>query len=173
MTIFSFEGKNPEIDPSAYVHPEATIIGEVTIGANCYVGAGARLRGDWGAIVIQEGSNIQENVVIHSAPSVTTVIGENSHVGHGAIVHGAKVGPGTMIGMGAILHEEVEIGPGCIIGSGAVIPGPNKIPAGKLVVGVPAKVVGDVSPALKEEQRKGIALYQQLPARMKQGLERE
>jgi carbonic anhydrase/acetyltransferase-like protein (isoleucine patch superfamily) len=170
MAIFKFEGKVPQIAASAFVHPEATIIGAVTVGNNCYVGAGARLRGDWGSILIGPGSNIQENVVIHSEPEVVTLIAENCHIGHGAIIHGARLQPGVLIGMGAILQEDTEIGSGCIIGSGALVISNTRAAADTLLVGVPAKAVGKVSHRLRQQQLRGIALYQQLASRMKKGL---
>ena len=170
MAIFKFEGKVPQIAALAYVHPEATIIGAVTLGENCYVGAGARLRGDWGTILIGPGSNIQENVVIHSEPDMVTLIGENCHIGHGAIIHGASLKPGVLIGMGAIIQEDTEIGSGCIVGSGAVVVSGTRAAEDSLLVGVPAKVVGRVSPQLRQQQLIGTALYQKLAARMRDGL---
>ena len=82
----------PVVDPSAYVHPQATLIGHVTIGPDCYIGPGAVLRGDWGRIVLEAGCNVQENCVVHMFPGTTVLLREGAHVGHGAIVHGATLG---------------------------------------------------------------------------------
>lgn len=170
MSIYSFQGKNPRIDASAYIDAQATIIGDVTIGPNCYVAAGARLRGDWGFISIGAGSNVQENAVIHASEEFPAIIGKSCQVGHGAIIHGAKVGERATIGMGAILQDGAEIGDGAIVGSGAVVLEEAQVPPGKVAVGLPAKVVGEVTEAQREHFWKGTGLYQSLPARMEKGL---
>src|SRR5450756_86839 len=90
MPLYAFEGRKPRIRRTSHVHETAVVIGDVTIGENCYVGAGACLRGDWGEIVVCDGSNIQENVVIHAGPDSITFLGPNSHIGHGAILHGCR-----------------------------------------------------------------------------------
>jgi len=139
MPVYEFEGKRPRVGETSFVHPCAVLIGGVTIGENCYIGPGAVLRGDFGYIEIGDGSNVQENVVIHTFPEQTARLEKDSHIGHSAIVHGSKIGENVLVGMGAILHEGVEIGKDCIIGSGCVITANRKIPPGKLVVGVPEK----------------------------------
>jgi len=172
MSLYEFEGKRPVIDPSAFVHPEAKVIGGVTIAANCYIGPGAVLRGDWGNIIIGEGSNVQENCVIHAAPDITAELGPASHIGHSAIVHGAKLGEHVMVGMGAIIDEEVEIGNGCLIGAAAFVPRGTKIPAMKIVLGVPAKISGDVTKNHEEYTWWATRTYQTLPERCRKGLKR-
>ena len=107
----------PVVDETAYVHPMATVIGHVTIGKNCYIGPGAVLRGDWGKIEVSNGCNIQENCVVHMFPGTTVRLEEGAHVGHGAIVHGAKLGRQCMIGMNAVIMDDVEVGEGCIVGA--------------------------------------------------------
>jgi carbonic anhydrase/acetyltransferase-like protein (isoleucine patch superfamily) len=167
MPAYEFEGKRPKIGETSFVHPNAVLIGGVTIGENCYIGPGAVLRGDFGYIEIGDGSNIQENCVIHTFPEQTARLGTDSHIGHAAIVHGSKIANNVLVGMGAILHEGVEIGENCIIGSGCVITDNRKIPAGKLVVGVPGKIIGDVSPEMQKAKTLGTKLYQTLPRRYK------
>ena len=172
MAVYEFEGKRPRIDPSAFVHPEAVIIGGVEIGAGCYVGAGAVLRGDWGDIVVGEGSNVQENCVVHVKTDEIVTLGPSSHVGHGAILHGCELGFHVLVGMGAILHDRVSVGDEAIIGSGSVLPEGMKVPPGKLVVGIPARIVGDVDQKQKEYSEWGTKIYQALPPRCHASLRR-
>jgi carbonic anhydrase/acetyltransferase-like protein (isoleucine patch superfamily) len=167
MSIYEFEGKRPKIGETSFVHPAAVLIGGVTIGENCYIGPGAVLRGDFGYVEVGDGSNIQENCVIHTYPEQTARLGRDSHIGHAAIVHGSQIRENVLVGMGAILHEGVEIGANCIIGSGCVITANQFIPPGKLVIGVPGKIVGEVSPEMNQSKIVGTQLYQTLPRRYK------
>jgi carbonic anhydrase/acetyltransferase-like protein (isoleucine patch superfamily) len=163
MALYEVDGKRPTIDASAFVHPEATIMGDVTIGAGCYIGPGARLRGDWGRIVVGDGSNVQENVVIHVRHDDGAYLGEASHIGHAAIIHNARLARHVFVGIGAIILDYAEIGDDCVIAAGAVVLTGAKVPAGKLVVGVPAKATGDVSEKMREEAWEGTRLYQAIP----------
>ena len=130
----------PQIDPSCFVHKTASVVGQVTLGANVSVFPCAVLRGDIAAITVGENSNIQDNACLHVNYNAPCQIGAGVSVGHGAVVHGSKVGDNVIIGMNAVIMES-EIGPNCIIGAGAVVPAGKNIPAGSLVMGVPAKVV--------------------------------
>ena len=172
MSLYEFEGKRPFIDKSAFVHSESILIGGVTIGKNCYIGPGAVLRGDWGDITIGEGSNVQENSVIHVAPNKTADLGPASHIGHGAIVHGAKLGHHVTVGMRAILDEEVIVGDGSIIGAGCFVPRGTILPAFKIIIGVPAEVVGDVTKEKEAYTWWATKTYQALPSRCLSGLRR-
>src|ERR1700761_1918742 len=113
--IFEFNGYKPVIDPSAFVHPNATVTGNVIIGRQVYIGPGAAIRGDWGQIVIEDGCNVQENCTIHMFPGVTVRLKEGAHIGHGSIIHGATIGRNVLIGMNAVVMDEVEIGDESII----------------------------------------------------------
>ena len=161
--IQSFKGMVPVIDPSAYVHPQATVIGHVTIGPDCYVGPGAVLRGDWGRIVLERGCNVQENCVVHMFPGTTVHLNEGAHVGHGAVVHGATLGKQCMIGMNAVIMDDVQVGEGCIVGALAFLKTKSEWPSRTIIAGHPAKVIGDVSDAMLAHKVEGTALYQQLP----------
>lgn len=170
MPIYEFEGKRPRIDPTAFIYPEATIIGDVVIGKQCYVGPGARLRGDWGAMVIGAYSNVQENCIIHTAPDVVTVLGERSHIGHGAILHGPTLEEHVVVGMGAIVMDDVKIGAGSCVGAGALITAETVIPPGRLYVGVPAKDRGEIDPEMEKYLEYATGVYIALPPRCFDGL---
>ncbi len=160
--IYSFKGIRPVIHPSAFVHPQATIIGDVLIGKDVYIAAGAVLRGDWGRITVADGSNIQDNCVVHVFPGKGTNFDENAHIGHGAIVHGAQIGRDTLIGMAAVILDNAHIGDGSIVGAGSVVKTGEQIPARSLVVGNPARIVKQVSDEMLFWKIKGTELYQQL-----------
>lgn len=139
--INSFEGKTPVIDPSAYIHPSADVFGDVRVGAGCWVGPGARIRGDYGRIVIGDNTAVEDNVVIHARPDEQATIGNWVTMGHGAIVHNCTVHDWAMIGMGAIVSDWAEVGVWAIVAEGAVVRQSQLIPAERIVVGVPAKVI--------------------------------
>ena len=130
----------PQVAPSAYVHKSAVIIGEVKIGKNVSVWPCAVVRGDIASVTIGDNSNLQENACVHVNYGASAVIGKGVSIGHGAVVHGSKIGDNCLIGMNAVIMES-EVGPNCIIGAGAVIPAGKNIPAGSLVMGIPAKIV--------------------------------
>lgn len=162
--IYSFRGMVPVVDASAYVHPQATLIGHVTVGPDCYVGPHAVLRGDWGKIVLERGCNVQEGCVLHMFPGVTVRLEEGAHIGHGAMVHGAHVGKNCMVGMNAVLLDDVKLGDESIVGALALVKANSVWPKRSLVVGNPAVLKGHVSDAMLAHKTEGTALYQALPA---------
>src|SRR5882724_5443190 len=115
--IFEFNGYKPVIHESSFIHPNATVTGNVIIGKNVYVGPGAAIRGDWGEIIIEDGCNVQENCIIHMFPGVTVLLKEAAHIGHGAIIHGATIGKNALVGMNSVIMDNVVIGDNCIIGA--------------------------------------------------------
>lgn len=153
----------PVVHPTAFVHPQAAVTGNVIIGAHCYIGPGAALRGDWGGIVLEDGCNVQENCTIHMFPGVVVRLHKGAHIGHGAIIHGATVGENCLVGMNAVLMDEVVVEKECIIGALAFVPAKMHIPARSLVVGNPAKVIKQVSDEMIDWKTRGTALYQALP----------
>ncbi len=161
--IFEFRGIRPVIHKSSYIHPNATVTGNVTIGRDVYVGPGAAIRGDWGEIVIEDGCNVQENCTIHMFPGVTVVLREGAHIGHGAVIHGAEIGRNSLIGMNAVVMDNVKIGEECIVGALSFVPAEMEIPKRKVVVGNPAKIIKDVSDEMISWKTEGTRLYQQLP----------
>ncbi len=171
MAIYSFKGFIPVVDPSSFVHPSAVVTGNVIIGKEVYIGPGAAIRGDWGRIEIGDGCNVQENCTLHMFPGKTVVLEPGAHVGHGAIIHGAHLGENCLIGMNAVIMDDVRIGKECIVGALSFVSSEKKIPARSLVVGNPARIVKDVSDEMITWKSKGTKLYQQLPKECKESLQ--
>ena len=163
--IYRFEEYTPQVDPSSFVHPLAAVTGNVVIGKNVYVGPGAAIRGDWGGIIIEDGCNVQENCTIHMFPGITVRLYEGAHIGHGAVIHGAIIGKNSLIGMNAVLMDEVEIGEECIIGALTFIKAGEKIPRRSVVAGNPGKIIREASDEMIQWKTEGTRLYQELPAR--------
>jgi phenylacetic acid degradation protein len=165
--IYAFDGFIPVVHESAFVHPQASVTGNVIIGADVYVGPGAAIRGDWGGIVIEDGCNVQENCTIHMFPGVVVRLEASAHIGHGAIVHGAHIGANALIGMNAVIMDNAVVGAGCVVGALCFVPTGMEIPPRKVVVGNPAKIVKDVTDDMLDWKTSGTQLYQQLPAAMR------
>jgi len=161
--VYSFKGIKPVVHESSFIHPQATVTGNVIIGKNCYIGPGAALRGDWGQIIIEDGCNVQENCTIHMFPGVTVLLKEGAHIGHGAIIHGAVVGRNCLVGMNAVIMDNVELGDECIVGALSFIKQDEKIPQRSLVAGNPGKIIREVSDEMITWKTEGTKLYQQLP----------
>lgn len=160
--IYSYDGVIPVIDPTAFIHPSAVVIGDVIIGPGVYVAPCASLRGDLGRIIVGAGSNIQDTVVVHGFPRTDTVIGENGHIGHGAIVHACTLQRNVLIGMNAVVMDFSLVGESSIIAASAFVAAQSQIPPRSLVVGVPAKVVRSLSPEELAWKLEATATYQQL-----------
>ena len=165
--IYEFDGFIPVVHDSAFVHPQAAVTGKVIIGRDVYVGPGAAIRGDWGGIVIEDGCNVQENCTVHMFPGVVVVLETGAHIGHGAIIHGARIGANALIGMNAVIMDNAIVGSGCVVGALCFVPTGMDIPPRKVVVGNPAKIVKDVTDEMLEWKSSGTQLYQQLPAAMR------
>jgi phenylacetic acid degradation protein len=164
--IYEFDGFRPVIHESSFIHPNATVTGNVIIGRDVYVAPGAAIRGDWGGIVIEDGCNVQESCVIHMFPGVTVVLEASAHIGHGAIVHGARIGRNALIGMNAVIMDNATVGAECIIGALTFVPAKMQIPERKVVVGNPARIVKDVTDEMIAWKTEGTALYQALPKQL-------
>lgn len=164
--IYAFNGHLPVVHPSAFVHPQAAVTGQVIIGRDVYIGPGAALRGDWGRIIVEDGCNVQENCTVHMFPGVTVHLEEGAHIGHGAIIHGAHVGRNCLVGMNAVLMDRVTLGEGCIVGALAFLPADTVWEARKVIVGNPARAVKEVSDEMLAWKTEGTKLYQALPAEL-------
>ena len=167
MAIYEFDGFRPVVHESAFVHPQAVVTGNVVIGRDVYIGPGAALRGDWGEILVADGCNVQEGCVIHVFPGATAVLEEGAHVGHGAILHGPRIGQNTLIGMNAVVMDGATIGAECVVGALTFVPAGMEVLARKVVVGNPAKVVKDVTDEMLAWKTQGTSLYQRLPEAMR------
>ena len=161
--FYSFKGHIPIVHESSFVHPLAAVTGNVLIGKNCYIGPGAAIRGDWGAIILEDGVNVQENCTVHMFPGKTIVLKEGAHIGHGAIIHGANLGRNCLIGMNSVIMDDAEIGDECIVGAMAFVKAESIFSSRSLIVGNPAKVIKEVTDEMMEWKSAGTKLYQQLP----------
>ena len=164
--IYSFKDFIPVIHESSFIHPLAAVTGNVIIGKDCYIGPGAALRGDWGKIIIEDGCNVQENCIIHMFPGGTVLLKSAAHIGHGAIIHGATIGKNSLVGMNAVIMDNVELGDECIIGALTFIKQDEKIPARSLVAGNPGKIIKQVTDEMLAWKTEGTKLYQSLPKEM-------
>ena len=161
-TILPFDGVLPEIDPSAYVAPTATLIGRVRVAADAVVMFGAVLRADRDAIVLGPGSNLQDNVVVHGDPGSPALIGSGVSVGHGAVVHGCTIEDDCLIGMNATVLNGARIGAGSLVAGGAVVLEGTEVPPRSLVAGVPGKVRRGIGDEELERIRANAATYRAL-----------
>lgn len=168
--IYAYDGVVPVIHPSAFVHPAAVIIGDVIIGPACYVGPGAVLRGDFGRIVLERGSNVQETCVVHSFPNLEVIIEEDGHIGHGAVLHGCHIGRNAMIGMNAVVMDQAVIGENAIVAAMAFVKAGAEIPSNSLAVGSPARVIRELSADEIKWKREGTGVYQRLALEAKDKL---
>ncbi len=163
--VYSIDGVTPVIHPSAFVHPTAILIGDVIIGPRCYVGPGASLRGDFGRLLLEEGSNLQDTCVMHGFPGTDTIIEVDGHVGHGAVLHGCRVGRNAMIGMNAVIMDGAEIGESSIVAALTFVRANTVIPPRSLVVGIPGKIMRQVTDEELAWKTEGTSVYQQLAER--------
>lgn len=170
MAIFEFKGFRPVVKESSFIHPNATVTGNVIIGENVYVGPGAAIRGDWGQIIIEDGCNVQENCTIHMFPGTTVTLKKGAHIGHGAIIHGGTIGENCMIGMNSVIMDDVIMEAECIVGALSFVPAKMHIPKRSLLVGNPARVIKEVSDEMIDWKTKGTALYQALPKELHETL---
>ena len=163
MAIYQFNGFKPVIKESSFIHPLASVTGNVIIGENVYIGPNAAIRGDWGQIIIEDGCNVQENCTVHMFPGTTTILKKGAHIGHGAIIHGGIIGENSLIGMNAVVMDDVKIGKESIIGALTFVAAKTIIPKRSLVVGNPGKIIKEVSDEMINWKSKGTELYQKLP----------
>jgi phenylacetic acid degradation protein len=170
MPCYEINGVIPVVDPTAFVHPTAIVIGDVIVGPRCYVAPGASLRGDFGRIVLKAGSNVQDCCVMHGFPGTDTVVEEDGHIGHGAVLHGCVVKKDAMVGMNAVIMDEAVIGESSIVAACAFVKAGVKIPPRSLAVGTPAKIVRTLTDEEIAWKRSGTKSYQDLTVRSLQTL---
>lgn len=165
MPCYEIDGLRPVVDPTAYVHPTAVLIGDVVVGPGAYIGPCASLRGDFGRIVLKTGCNVQDTCVVHGFPASDTLLEDNAHIGHGAVLHGCVVRADALVGMNAVVMDEAEIGAGAFVAASAFVRAGLKVPARSLAAGVPAKVLRELTDQELGWKREGTATYQRLTER--------
>ena len=163
--VYAIDGIVPVVDPSAFVHPSAVLIGDVIVGPRAYIGPCASLRGDFGRIVVEEGANIQDHCMLHGFPGKDTVVGPEVTVGHGAILHGCVVRRGALIGMNCVVNDNAEVGEHAVVAALAFVKAEGRIPPRALVAGIPAKVLRQLSDEEIRWKDDNMQLYQQLAVR--------
>lgn len=164
MPTYSFNGFVPVVKPTSFIHPLASVIGNVIIGDHVYIGPSAVIRGDWGKVLIEDGCNVQENCTIHMFPGTSVVLQKGAHIGHGAVIHGAKIGENCLIGMNAVIMDDVELGKECIVGALSFVKANAKFEKRSMIVGNPAKIIKTVSDEMIAWKSQGTKLYQELPS---------
>lgn len=160
--IYALRGMTPVVHPAAFVHPTAVLIGDVIVGPRVYVGPGASLRGDFGRLVMEEGSNLQDNCVMHGFPDRDTVLEVDAHIGHGAVIHGARIGRNALIGMNAVIMDYAEVGEDAIVAAMALVKAQDVVPPRAVYAGVPARQVREVTEGELAWKAQGTRDYQAL-----------
>ncbi|MCL2658163.1 MAG: phenylacetic acid degradation protein PaaY [Betaproteobacteria bacterium] len=165
LRVYAIDGIVPVVDPTAFVHPSAVLIGDVIVGPGCYVGPCASLRGDFGRLILEAGANLQDTCVMHGFPGTDTVVEADGHIGHGAVLHGCRIGRNALVGMNAVVMDNAVIGEASIVAASSFVKAGAEIPARVLVAGVPAKIVRELSAEEIRWKTQGTACYQDLTRR--------
>ena len=163
--IYAIDGLIPVVHPTAFVHPAAILIGDVIVGPRCYVGPAASLRGDFGRLELREGANLQDTCVMHGFPNTDTIVEEDGHIGHGAVLHGCRIGRNVLVGMNSVIMDGAEIGEDSIVAAMTFIKAKMSVPPRSLVAGTPGKVLRQVTDDEIAWKSQGTATYQQLAVR--------
>ena len=165
LTVYAIDGVTPVVDPTAYVHPSAVLIGDVIVGPGCYIGPAACLRGDFGRLTIHEGANVQDTCILHAYPGNETVVEENGHIGHGAVLHGCRVGRNALVGMNAVVNDNAVIGESSIVAALAFVKAEMIVPPRMLVAGMPARILRPLTDEELAWKAEGTVSYQELTRR--------
>src|ERR1700761_468553 len=165
MPFYAIEDFIPVVDPTAYVHPTAVLIGDVTVGPGVYIGPGASLRGDFGAIVLEKGSNLQDNCIMHSFPGAEARVEENGHIGHGAVLHGCLVKKNALVGMNSVGMDGAVVGEESFVAAMSFVKPKFEVPPRTLVAGTPAKIIRPLTDEEIAWKTKGTEEYQELARR--------
>lgn len=168
VKVYEINGVTPVVHPTAYVHPSAVLIGDVIVGPRCYVGPLAALRGDFGRLILEEGANLQDTCVMHGFPGADTVVEQDGHIGHGAVLHGCRIGRNALVGMNSVIMDNAVIGADSIVAAMTFVRAGMEVPARSLVVGTPAKVVRELRDDEIQWKTAGTGQYQELAVRSMQ-----
>jgi carbonic anhydrase/acetyltransferase-like protein (isoleucine patch superfamily) len=172
MPVYEFAGKRPAISPDAFVHPEAVIIGEATIGKGCFVGPGAVIRADFGPVSIGDGSTLQDNAVIHVSPGDVVVVESNVIIAHSVVLHDVHIRSYCIVGMGAILLQKVICEECVMVAAGSVVPHAMHVPPWKLIAGNPARIVRDLPQDFRNQVKAGLETYRLVTENYRETLRR-
>ena len=162
VKVYAFQGIVPVVDPTAFVHPTAVLIGDVIVGPGCYVGPGASLRGDFGRMIVMEGANIQDNCIMHGFPETDTVVGPWGHIGHGAVLHGCRIGRNALVGMNSVVMDGVVVGDSAFVAALSFVKAGFEVPARHLAAGTPARIIRELTDKEIAWKESGTRGYQQL-----------
>lgn len=165
VKVYAIDGVTPVVHPSSYVHPSAVLIGDVIVGPRCYIGPGASLRGDFGRLILEQGVNLQDTCVMHGFPDAETVVEQDGHIGHGAVLHGCRIGRNALVGMNAVVMDGAVVGESSIVAAMAFVSSGFQVPARSLVAGIPARLVRALSEQEVAWKTHGTGLYQKLTER--------
>ncbi|MCG2586242.1 phenylacetic acid degradation protein PaaY [Massilia sp. TS11] len=168
--VYEIDGLRPVVHPTAFVHPSAVLIGDVIIGARCYIGPCACLRGDFGRLIVEEGANIQDTCVLHGFIGCDTVVEQDGHIGHGAVLHGCRIGRNAMVGMNAVVMDRAVIGAESIVAAAAFVKAGMEVPPRSMVMGTPARVTRSLSDEEVAWKSRGTAEYHQLVQRSQRSM---
>ena len=163
--VYAIDGITPVVDPSAFVHPSAVLVGDVIVGPGAYIGPCACLRGDFGRIVVESGANVQDTCVMHGFPGKDTVVGAGANIGHGAVLHGCVIGAGALVGMNCVVNDNAEVGEDSVVAAMAFVKAEAKIPARCLAAGIPARVMRTLSQDEIDWKRGNAESYRKLAKR--------
>ncbi len=162
MPCYEFQGVRPVVDPTAFVHPTASLIGDVIVGAGCLIGPGASLRGDIGQLILKAGCNVQDNCTLHCFPGKNVVVEEDGHIGHGAVLHSCTIKRNAMVGMMAVVMDDAVIGEEAFVAALTFVKAGMVVPPRTLVAGIPAKIIRELSADEVKWKTEGTRIYQEL-----------
>lgn len=165
MKVYSIDGITPVVDPTAFVHPTAVLIGDVIVGPGCYVGPAACLRGDFGRLVLKKGVNLQDTCVMHGFPGTDTIVEEDGHIGHGAVLHGCVIGKNALVGMNSVIMDGAVVGESSIVAAMSFVKAKMEVAPRTLVAGSPAKVIKQLTDKEVDWKSAGTRQYQDLAVR--------
>lgn len=165
MPYYAIDSLRPVVHPDSYVHPTATLIGDVIIAADCYIGPSAVLRGDFGRLILERGANLQDTCVMHGFPGTDTIVGQDGHIGHGAVLHGCHIGKNALVGMNSVIMDGAVIGDSAIVAAMSFVKAKMIIPDRQLAAGSPARLIRELSDQEISWKESGTREYQQLTKR--------
>ncbi|WP_417222391.1 phenylacetic acid degradation protein PaaY [Amphritea sp.] len=165
MKVYAIDGITPVVDPTAYVHPTAVLIGDVIVGPGCYVGPNACLRGDFGRLELKRGANLQDTCVMHGFPGTDTTVEEDGHIGHGAVLHGCVIGKNALVGMNSVIMDGAVVGESSIVAAMSFVKAKMDVPDRTLVAGSPARIIKELTDKEIDWKSAGTRQYQDLTLR--------